>query len=268
MNLRSLFTVTICGALLALPVQAKDLFKEVDLEGPTGPHLVTNTTVNVRKTPDSTGTKIGQLDRRDRVDVLGRVKGTQWYAVRKGSKDLGFVYAPSLTPMIDASLSAPLSGKINLSESDKPDCTYEINFAGRAEEDEIVFISADYLAEFKCQQGFDVFTFNAMMFMSEVPVDLGNKPIYQITLNLPEIATGYEEFLSATALYNATKKQVTMDSVSLEILQAKDFKKSKPAKNVKQALHNALELQLNAFSKKAWKIIAGKLPSPGDKSPQ
>lgn len=268
MNLRSLFTLTVCGAVFALSAQAEDLFKDLDRDGLTGPHLVTNTTVNVRQTPEATGKKLGQLDKRDRVEVVGQAKGAQWYAVRKEGKDLGFVYAPSLTPIIDASLSKPLSGKINLSESDKPDCSYEITFAGRAEEDEIVFVSADYLATFKCQQGFDVFSFNAMMFMSEVPVDLGNQPIYQITLNLPEIATGYEEFLSATALYNVTTKQVAMDSVSLETLQAKDIKKRKPAKTVKQALHSALELQLNAFSKKAWKIIAGKLPNPGDQSPQ
>lgn len=268
MNLRSLFALTVCGAMMTLPVQAKDLFKDVDLEGLKGPHLVTNTTVNVRQSPENTGKKIGQLAKRDRVDVIGRVKNSQWFGVRKDGKDLGFVYAPSLTPLIDASLTAPLTGKVSLSENDKPDCTYEITYAGRAEEDQIVFISSDYLAAFKCQQGFDVFSFNAMMFMSEVPVDLGNEPIYQITLNLPEIATGYEEFLSATALYNVTKKEVTMDSVSLETLSAKDFKKRKNAKNVPQALHGALELQLNAFSKKAWKIIAGKLPNPGDKSPQ
>jgi len=268
-NLKSLFTITFLGLIYLSPsVRAEITFDPDQLEGPKGPHLVIKSRVNVREKPANTGKKLSKLSKKDIVTVLGRAKGTQWLLVRRDGQNIGYVYAPSLTPMIDASLKDALSGQIDLSEKDKPDCSYQLTYEGRAIEDDIVFVSSDYLAYFKCQMGFDIFRFNAMMFMSEVPHDLGNRPIYQITLNLPDIATGYEEFLSATALYHQDKEKVVMDAVSLKAFKEKNLQQSAPAKTPKQALKAALGLQLDSFNAKAWQIISGKIPNPGDKKPQ
>ncbi|NVK17565.1 MAG: SH3 domain-containing protein [Methylocystaceae bacterium] len=268
MNLKFLFTITLGLIILSQPVRAEIIFAPDQLVGPSGPHLVIRSHVNVREKPANTGKKLGKLSKNDIVTVQGRAKGTQWLAVRREGENIGYVYAPSLTPMIDASLKDALSGQIDLSEKDKPECSYQLTYEGRAIEEDISFVSSDYLVHFKCEMGFDIFRFTAMMFMSEVPVDLGNQPIYQITLNLPEIATGYEEFLSATALYRQAEDTVAMDAVSLKAYKEKDLKKSAEAKNVKQALKAALALQLDSFNVKAWEIIAGKIPNPGDKKPQ
>ncbi|SCA57569.1 exported hypothetical protein [Candidatus Terasakiella magnetica] len=247
---------------------AASLFDGIKLEGHTGPFLVTKNKVNVRAAPSNKGKKITKLNKRDIVTVLGRAKGTQWLAISRQDDDLGYVYAPSLTPMIDASLSTPLEGSVDLSEVDKPICDYRVTHEGRAIEEDIIFVSADYLATFKCRHKEETFDFEAMMFMSEVPHDLGNKPVYQITLNLPEIATGYEEFLSATALFNLTKKEVIMDAVSLKEFKEQGLRKTKDAINPKEALDAALRLQLSSFNMRAWQTISGKLPNPGDKKPQ
>lgn len=254
-------------SLISFEVRAVSLFADISLEGIKGPYLVIKRNVNVRKSPSNKGKKLSKLQRRDTVEVLGRVKGTQWVAVRKNGADLGFVYALSLTPIIDASFKGSLSGRLDMRDDDKPECSFDISFEGHFEETETIFVSSDYLARFKCQMGFDTFQFTAMMFMSEIPHDLGQKPIYQITLNLPEIATGYEEYLSATSLYHQKDKKVVMDAVSLKAFKEKDFRKSLPATTPNDALIGAVKLQLQSFNEKAWRTISGRIPSPGIKQP-
>ncbi|MDV7341678.1 SH3 domain-containing protein [Terasakiella sp. A23] len=268
MNLKYIFTTAIFLSGLYGPVQAASLFDNVTLEGAKGPHLVTKNRVNVRAKPANTGKKLSKLQKRDVVNVLGRAKGTQWLAVRRDAKDLGYVFANSLTPMIDGSFEGPLVGKIDLTDHKKPTCRYEVTYEGRAMEDDIVFVSADYLAFFKCRMNDENFDFNAMLFMSEIPHDLGRKPIYQITINLPDIATGYEEFLSATALYHQHRSKVVMDAVSLKAFKEKDLRQTKEALTPVEAIESALALQLDSFNTKAWRTIAGEIPSPGDKKPE
>ncbi|WP_206201894.1 SH3 domain-containing protein [Terasakiella sp. SH-1] len=255
-------------SLSSINVQAASLFQGISLEGHTGPFLVTKKHVNVRATPGNKGKKLSKLAKRDIVTVLGRAKGTQWLAVSRQGDELGFVYAPSLTPMIDASFTAPLFGTIDLSENQKPVCDFKVTHEGRDVEEEIIFVSSDYLASFDCKHKSDTFKFDAMMFMSEVPHDLGNKPIFQITLNLTEIATGYEEFLSATSLFDLMKQKVVMDAVSLKEFKEQDLRQSKDALNPKEAIEAALNLQLDSFNMRAWHTIAGKIPTPGEKEPQ
>ncbi len=249
-------------------VHAQSLFDKVEIEGYKGHYLVIKNTVNVRNKPANTAETVSKLVKRDIVKVLGHVKGTNWLAVKRDGKELGYVYAPSLTPMIDASFEENLTGKIDLSIEGKPVCSYEVSYEGRAIEEETIFVSTDYLAHFKCKEESKSFTFDTMMFMSEIPPDLGNKPIYQITINLPEIATGYEEFLSATALFDDDKKIVSMDGVSLEQFKEKNLPAPKPASTPQEALSTAISLQLASFNTKAWKTISGDIPNPASPTPQ
>ena len=271
MKFQYFFTLALFAVLLTLPIfEAKgaSLFADFTFEGHKGQYLVTRKNVNVRAKPSNKGKRLSKLKRRDIVDVLGRVKGTQWIATKKDGKELGFVFASSLTPLINAAVDEPLNGRVDMSEENKPVCNYEVAYQGRFEEDEVVFISSDYLAHFTCEQNEEKFNFDAMMFMSEVPHDLGIRPIYQINMDLPEIATGYEEFLSATALFHLNEEEVIMDAVSLKVFKEKELRQKRPASTAKDALFAAIELQLKSFNLKAWKTISGKIPSPGELKPE
>ncbi|WP_419799345.1 MAG: SH3 domain-containing protein [Terasakiella sp.] len=267
-SLKGLAITTIFAMTIVTQALAAPMFDTSTLEGHTGPYLVIKNNVNVRDKPASTGEKVIQLPSRDIVTVKGRVKGTQWLAISKKGNNLGYIYASSLTPMIDASLKEPIASNIDLSDEDKGVCDYNLTFEGRAIEEDTIFVSADYQVTFNCTMDNDQFDFSALVFMSEVPPDLGQKPVYQITLNLPDIATGYEEFLSATALFNQAEQQVIMDAVSLEQFKEKALRDKLPATTPQEALQAALKLQLSSFNKKAWRIIAGEIPNPSELKPQ
>jgi len=267
----NLFTFAFVAILLPLltgEVQASDLFSKIELEGHKGAHLVIKSDINVRAAPLSKGKKIGKLRKREIVDVLGHAKGTKWFAVRQNGKDLGFVYGSGLSPLIDASLKTPLLGRVDMSDDDKPICTYEIIYDRRTMEETIVFVSSDYLVRFACQLDANFFDFNAMMFMSEIPYSQDSKPIYQITLDLPDFATGYEEYLSATSFYHEKDHKVVMDAVSLAAFKDGDLKAALPARNPIEALKAATKLHLTSFNKKAWRTLAGQIPNPSDIEPQ
>ncbi len=264
------FALLVFCAFILLPVrdlQAASLFEKYKLEGHSGPYLVKKKNVNVRQKPSNKGKRLTKLKRREIIDVIGLAKGTQWAAIKKDGDELGFVYVFSITPIIDASFNKPLEGRVDMTEDGKPDCDFRLTFEGRFEEEDVVFVSSDYLVGFNCRKDAKDFSFTAMMFMSEVPHDLGTKPVYQITMNLPEVATGYEEFLSATTLYNQKEEKVIMDAVSLKQFKEKVLRKHLPATTTQEAVLNSIELQLQSFNEKAWKTIAGEIPSPGIKEP-
>jgi hypothetical protein len=266
-----LFAFTISTFLLALPSQqagAEDLFMEIPIEGYKGPYLVTADGINVRAEPKPDAKVITQLGKRTIISVLGQAKGTNWFAISMKGKDLGFVYETGLSPMIDASLKEPITGSLDMSNKGKPKCSYKITYYHHTSEEEIVFISSDYQASFKCMHRKKAFKFDAMMFMSEIPFDNGTKPIFQVTLDLPDIATGYEEYLSATSLYDQDNHKVILDGVSLEAFKETDLEKERPANTIKEALIAATELHLISFNAKAWRTIAGEIKNPADQQPQ
>lgn len=255
------------GLFTIAELRAEGLFDSYQLDGHKGDYLVIKKNVNIRARPNSNGKRLGKLKRRQTVQVLGQAKGTQWLAVRQNSQDKGFVFVSSLTPLINASLEAPLQGDIFIKNDPPVACRYQINDAGRVVEDQTIFIAVDYLGHFQCDMNDESFKFDAMIFMSEVPYNLGAKPIYQITLDLPEIAIGYEDFLSMTVLFDQTKQQVDFDTISLKRFKAKGFDTVAPATDVKTALTSALTLQLQSLNNLAWQTIAGKIPSPGVENP-
>lgn len=254
--------------LSILEARAGDLFSEITLEGQKGPHLVIKDNINVRAKPLSKGKKLSKLQKRETVTVLGYAKGTKWFAVQKNGNDIGFVYGMGLAPLIDASFDAPLLGRIDMSADQKPICTYKIIFDGRTTEEQIVFVASDYQAHFTCLYNKRSFTFNAIMFMSEIPYPRDNLPVYQITLDLPDMSTGYEEYLSATSFFHKQKGKVLLDGISHKKFTNKDAKKEQPAQNPAEALKAAIALHFSAFNIKAWRTIAGEIPNPSDIEPE
>lgn len=250
--------------LSSFEAQADGLFSKFTLEGQTGPHLVLKSNINVRAYPSTKGKKRSKLRRRETVEVLGKAKGTQWLAVQKDGQDLGFVYGAGLAPLIDGSLDAPLLGRVDMSKDHKPICTYKIIFDQHTMEEEIVFVSSDYQVKFSCQYETHFFDFSAMIFMSEIPFNRDRKPIYQINLDLPEITTGYEDFLSASSSFHVKKGKVILDRVSLKAFKENDLTKELPAQTPQEALNAATKLHLMAFNTKAWRIISGQTPNPND----
>lgn len=238
----------------------QSLFGGVELVGRPGSYLVTKDRVNVRDKPAADGKKLLQLSQMEEVFVRGKVKGSSWFAIERSNVELGFVFETSLTPLTRASLQAPLEGK--LERLIHAECAFRLNDEGRTVEEETVFVSVDYFVELDCRIDNHSFSMNAMMFMSEVPPDLGLDPVYQITFNLPEVAIGYEDFLSMTVLYDIAKNKVVFDDISLKDLQAKVLRTEEKAHTLREALHAALSLQLGALNEKGWKTVAGIIPEP------
>ena len=52
----------------------------------------------VRKAPDTSSRRITCLQKGSRIQVTGKVKGKNWYAVERGGKHLGYVHADLLEP--------------------------------------------------------------------------------------------------------------------------------------------------------------------------
>jgi hypothetical protein len=231
--------------------------EEPILEGHKGLYLVKSNNVNVRAKPSTNGKKLSKLQKRDIVISNGYIKGTNWLFVSEGDQKLGYVFARSLTPLIDGTLKKPIKGSFSFSAPQEINCSYDITYEGRAIEEETLFISADYQTQINCRSANININLDATTFMSEVPFDLRQKRIYQITLNLPEIAAGYEEFVSATSLYNQEKSIVKMHHLAPKNLKVKKLPEPKPAKNIEEALRQALIMQLQSFNEKGWKVLSG-----------
>ena len=252
------------GSQTALSAKEFSFSPTQAFEGAKGEYIVTKDEVNVREAADPNAAKTYSLEKREIVTVLGKAPKTSWFAVKKGNKELGFIYQNALTPIIDAKIVTPLSGDIVVKNEQAYNCEYILQYGGHAVEEEVVFMSSDYLLHVDCVQSGnnDTFSFDAMLFVSEVPIDLGLKPIYQITLTLPDVAVGYEDFLFSTVLYNRNKKTVELDiPADKSFLSAKAINE-KPAETVKDAIINALSIQLSSFNQKAWNGIRGEELTP------
>lgn len=259
---------TALAALSAItPAWAETDFDLSNIDNIKSNLVIKENRANVRQTPNPQGTVVGKLSLNDIVEGLGRVKNAPWWLIAKDGAPYGYVYQNSLLPLFDASLSDPLNGKLDLTQNKRGKCDYTITPLGRSKEEEIVFISFDYGVHFDCHFKGTKFQFDAMMFMSEVPLEPGRAPVYQINLDITEIATGYEEFLSASVLFEKSKKRVKPDGVSLKDFQTKAEIPPKEAKKIDEILRAALEIQMASFNVKAWNVMAGLTANPGALKP-
>ena len=106
------------------------------------------TDANVRGKPLTKSPRVGRMRKGIRIQAAGKAKGTNWVAVRKEGEDWGFIYAAALAPVLDGSVSAPLSGR--LAGDDLPECEYNIRYEGRHPVDGDVQIISDYAVALSC----------------------------------------------------------------------------------------------------------------------
>lgn len=228
----------------------------------THPYLVIKTNVHIRNAATNKAKRIGRLAPREVVNVILPPQKELWLEIKHPAHQKAFVFHRSVTPLIDARLPAPLTGQITIEDETTyftAQCHYVIQDQGRTEEDEVIFITRDYGVSFDCTLNGSPLHLNAFMFMSEIPPDLGNRPLYQITLDFPEIAENYEDYLSIGALYYHDEKTVHLDYISLESygsIPKTPHQSPVPASTPQHALQTALALQMNSLSTKGWDALA------------
>jgi len=240
------------------------VFRGVEVEAVSGRFLVAKD-VNIRAEPKTASKRLGSLRQGTRVDGVGMVKGGAWLAVRQDGKDLGFVYAPVMLPLIDGTLNQDLTGKTRTPAG--ADCNYTVHHVGRSEvEGEDLEIS-DYEIDFQCARGERSFAFHGAMFITEAPYLLTRKPIYQITVDVPDVAPGIDEVLSATSLYEPRKGRTVFDSAGPESFASRPEKRTRASADVREALGAAIAMAIESWSDTAWAAIAGDTLAERDETP-
>ena len=217
--------------------------------------------VNVRAKPKTKSKKIGSLKAGRRVQVVAKAPGA-WMAVRDGTKDLGFVYAPMLMPLIDGALAEDLTGKASVKGGAA--CAYRIRFEGKSQVEGQVFEIADYDVMWDCRVGKRKVRFRTPMFITEAPYQLGSKRIYQITVDVLDLYGGYDDILSTIILYDMDKNQVTFDGVSIKKYGQTPEEKTIKAGTVSEALTGAVRIALSAWNKSAWKDLIKNAPEENE----
>lgn len=202
---------------------------------------------NVRAKPETKSARVGRLKKGERVKVLGRAKGTQWFTIAREGKPVGFVYGTILTPLIEGRLDAPVTG--TLAATGKPTCKFEIQFEGKTKTEGEVQETADYGLQFLCEAKKVPLVFVATMFITELPFRLTSKEIYQISVDLLELPDIEDGEISVVAMYDVAKSEVRFDSISTQKNGGAKKKNSpkKPAKSLPEALKSAVGLAFEAW---------------------
>jgi len=211
--------------------------------------------VNVRAAPETKSKRVARLDAGTKVEAVGSVKGP-WLAVRLDGKVLGFVYAPILMPMIDGTLSDPVSGTVAVHGVGQ--CEYTVEFVGKSEAGDQRFEFADYGVEWRCRSAASGLAFHTPMFLSEGPYQGTRKAVHQITVDVLELAGSLEEVFSTHLLWERNKGEVMFDSTTI-----KKFAHAKPpdalkAETLSDALKAAVETTAHVWTDSVWSALAKK----------
>ena len=216
--------------------------------------LVTND-VNVRSKPSTKGEKVGRFDKGERIRAVGRVN-KEWVAIQQDGKDLGFVYAPVLIPLIDGALDEPLRGMTM--GPDRSPCEYIIRYEGR---EEIVgrqpMSIANYEIGWRCRlkNQREKVTIIGYMFITESPYDGRKLPKYQISVDLPGYADEPDQIFSTSMIYDADQGKIVYDGLSLPKLGKRPDEAEKTAPEVTRALTRAMELAPQTWSDTFWRRL-------------
>lgn len=239
-------------AVLAWAPADAATFKGTEITDETGTYMVTKD-VTVRAGPENKAARAGSLKAGEKVEVFGRTKGN-WLAVRKGDKPIGFVHAPMLLPLIDGAVEQDVTGKAAIGRG--AHCRFSIHFEGRSEIEGENLQTADYDVAYHCESAGRKFRFNGPMFIAEGPTGTGSKALYQISVDLLDIAEDPDYVFSTVLLYDPEGREVRLDAVSPPEFAAKPASPKKAAQNVREALAGAVEIALSAWSGKVWETLA------------
>ncbi len=194
---------------------------------------------------------VAELKKGDIVTVFG--KSGAWFAVQRDEDKLGFVAADSLLPILDGTLERDVAGAV---AAGGYDCRYAIRFEGRTEVEIGSGRLADYSAAFVCTRGGQRLTFEAPMFMSEIPHQGGPKPVYQIALDILGISPDPDQAFSTILFFDRDKGEVALETAWPSEWLAKSKPATKRASDVASALVIAAELTLASWGPKPWEALA------------
>ncbi|MBC8339927.1 MAG: SH3 domain-containing protein [Alphaproteobacteria bacterium] len=258
------------GAAPAASPEKSLKFLGVNLEPYSGTYVVLKD-VTIRAAPKTKSKRLGSYKAGRRIQVVGFAGGA-WVAVREKGRDVGFVYAKVLLPLIDGTLARDLTGKATAKGKAKgePDteCRYIISFEGKSAVEGQVFEIADYDVVWDCVRGKRKVKFRTPMFITEAPYQLSEKRIFQITVDVVDLDRGYDEILSTFILFNMEKGEVLYDGVSLEAYGRTPAIKKAPAKTVEDALKETAGIALQVWNNAAWKDLIKKMPDYTDSAPE
>ncbi len=243
-------------ANLAHGADAEGLFSKIELLPVTGLYVVTQDNLNVRDQPATNGKKLTKLSKGERVQVIGKAKGGEWFAIQKEGEDLGFVYAPVLLRIIDGKLEKEITGEVK--RGNNLACTYSIRFDSKTEIEGETMSVADYWALFNCTHNKKKLDFAALMFLTEMPYLSKKKDIYQIGIEIAETGVDYDKALSATIMYHLKKKSVLFDSVSPAEFKSKTPIKVIGVNDIPAALKAAIKIAFSGWNDKFWDEVKKK----------
>lgn len=226
----------------------------------TGSYMV-KADVNIRSEPSSNATKRGQIEAGRKVVAFGAAKNGEWLAVRRDGKELGFVAADVLVPLIDGRLAKPLSGES--APTPLASCRYAVRFAEKGAVQDETFQTSDYDVDWRCVYAGEKLDFYGFMFITEAPVNASGPPVYQISLDLFEVEVGYDESFSTVFLYDRDKGTVTFDSVNIERFGAEPKIRQSKVADVRAALSAAAMMAPSAWSTDLWDSLLRKQQGGG-----
>jgi len=227
------------------------IFLGVEVKPHEGTYLVLKD-VNIRAKPQTNSKKIGSLKAGKKITVVGRA-ASAWFAVRAKGEDLGFVYDQVLLPMIDGTLDKDLTGRVKI--GDATDCGYTIHFVSRSPVEGQLFLISDYDVFWDCQRGGNKIRFRTPMFMTEAPFQMGLKRVYQISVDVLDVDTDYDDIFSSIVLYDQDKNRVLFDSVSIQKFGQPPKLAKAGAKTVAEALLGAAKIAASSWKDDVWQAV-------------
>lgn len=205
---------------------------------------------NVRAGPALRARRLTRLPKGVRVEARGRAKGTEWIAVRRDGRDLGFVYKTVVAPLLDARVDAPVKGF--LEAGGRPKCGFELSFEGRTEVEDEIQVTADYGVELDCGAKGTKVRFAATMFVTEVPYRDLTKAEYQINVDLFGVPEDEENGLSIFTIYRPEKGELRFGGISDPDYASRARPGKSEAKTVREALIAALRMAHRSWGSKVW----------------
>ncbi len=237
---------------LAYGAAAQDIFRGVPVTPLFGTYLVLKD-VNVRGKPGTRAKRLGKLRKGDRVEAVGKAEGA-WLAVAREGEGLGFVFAPMLLPLIDGALETDIEGRAPLPGGEF--CDYSIRFEGKSPVEGGLFETSDYEVAYRCPGDDGDLEFSTYMFITEAPYQLSPNHVYQISIDVTDVSGGYDEILSTVFLFEARRRRVIFDSVSLREFRRSAAAGKRPASTVAEALSAAVEMAPGMWNDKVWRTLA------------
>lgn len=222
----------------------------------SGRFLVTADT-DVRVKPAKDGAKREQLERGTRVEAMGASDDGKWLAVRWSGREMGFVPLDVLLPLIDGDLRGPVSGSVKWGRGT---CGFTIRFTGKSQVEDDIVETADYDVDWQCEVGGKRLAFPGYMFITEAPFQLTDNQVYQISVDLLDVAREYDEAFSTVFLYRRAEGKVVFDSVSMKDLGGETTPRELPAKSVRDALVAAATLAPSAWNNDLWSFFSEETP--------